>query len=73
MEDAVHPFEGTVQGFFISDISLKQRRKARGQEVCVQGKWRCQLCILPSPIAGPPTPHRPSICRARRACGAGLL
>ena len=29
MEDAVHPFEGAVQGFCIADISLKQRRNTR--------------------------------------------
>lgn len=38
MEDTVHPFEGTVQGFFIADIRLKQRRKRRGPEVWVQGR-----------------------------------
>ena len=27
MEDTVHPFKGLVQGFCISDISLKQGRR----------------------------------------------
>ena len=29
VENTVHPFEGTVQGFCFADISLKQRRKTR--------------------------------------------
>lgn len=29
VENTVHPFEGTVQGFCIADISLKQRRKTQ--------------------------------------------
>lgn len=33
MEDAVHPFEGADQGFFVSDVSLKQSRKGWGWEV----------------------------------------
>lgn len=32
MKNTVHPLEGLVQGFFISDISLKQK-----EEVQVQG------------------------------------
>lgn len=45
MEDTVHPFEGTVQGFFIADIRLKQSRKTRGPEVWVQGRdTNCASC-----------------------------
>lgn len=33
MEDAVHPFEGADQGFFVSDVGLKQRRQGRGRGV----------------------------------------
>ena len=56
MEDAVHPFEGTIQGFFISDIGLKHRRKRWGQEVWA--KAEIPTLLLGSSQSWSPDPGR---------------
>lgn len=66
VKNTVHPLEGLVQGFFISDISLKQK-----EEVQVQGSDPRQA-LEDQPLPTPQSIGPYSFCSGSRA-GLGFI